>query len=108
MLKDKIATVERGMRERLKELRITFTQRGDKGVSVEAIFKKFLREYLPRRLEVGSGEVIDSKENRSRQTDIVIVNEDHPFTFTQDLLGLFLLKGFVERVRLRQISQVQN
>ena len=93
MLKNKIATVEAQMKARLKELRITFTHPGDKGVSVEDTFRKFLREYLPRRLGVGQGEVIDSKEHRSRQTDIVIVNEDHPFTFTQDLPGLFFIEG---------------
>lgn len=92
-MKEKIAAVESQMTARLEELRITFTHPGDKGVSIEDIFRKFLCEYLPRKLTVGSGEVIDSRGNRSKQTDIVIVNEDHPFTFTQDLPGLFFIEG---------------
>lgn len=93
MMKDKIAAVESQMMARLKELRLTFTHPGDKGVSIEDVFRKFLCEYLPRKLTVGSGEVIDSKWNRSKQTDIVIVTEDHPFTFSQDLPGLFFIEG---------------
>lgn len=93
MMKEKIAAVEAQMTARLKELRVTFTHPGDKGVSIEDIFRKFLCEYLPRKLTVGSGEVIDSNWNRSKQTDIVIVNEYHPFTFTQDLPGLFFIEG---------------
>jgi len=93
MLKDKIAAVEAQMRAKLEEARATFTQPGDKGTSVEVSFRTFLRQYLPRRLEVGNGEIIDSKGRRSKQTDVVIVSEDHPFTFTPDLPGLFLIEG---------------
>jgi len=93
MLKDKIAAVEAQMKARLDELRFTLTHAGDKGVTIEDIFRKFLREYLPRRLEVGVGEVVDSKGHRSNQTDIVIVNDEHPLTFTQNLPGLFFVEG---------------
>jgi len=93
MLKDKIAAVEVQMKAKLNEIRATFAQGGDKGTSVEDSFRAFLRHYLPRRLEVGQGEVIDSRERRSKQTDIVVVNEDHPFTFTADIPGLFFVDG---------------
>jgi len=61
MLKGKIAAVEAQMKARPDELRSTFTCAGDKGVKIEDIFRKFLREYLPRRLEVGVGEVVDTR-----------------------------------------------
>lgn len=93
MLKGKIAAVEAQMKARLDELRLTFGHAGDKGVTIEAVFRKFLREYLPRRLGIGLGEVVDSKEHWSNQTDIVIANEDHPLTFTQNLPGLFFVEG---------------
>jgi len=93
MLKSKIATVEAQMKAKLMEVRATFTHAGDKGISVEDSFRAFLREYLPRRLEVGQGKIICSKGTRSRQTDIVIINEDHPFTFSTDLPGLFFIEG---------------
>jgi len=93
MLKDKITAVEVQMKAKLEEARATFTHPGDKGTSVEDSFRAFLRQYLPRRLEVGNGEIIDRKGRRSGQTDVVIVNEDHPFTFTPDLPGLFFIEG---------------
>ena len=93
MLKDKIAAVEVQMKAKLEEARATFAHPGDKGTSVEDSFRAFLRQYLPRRLEVGNGEITDHKGRRSTQTDVVIVSEDHPFTFTPDLPGLFFIEG---------------
>ena len=93
MLKDKIAAVEVQMKAKLGEARATFAHSGDKGTSVEDSFRTFLTQYLPKRLEVGHGEITDCKGRRSRQTDVVIVNEDHPFTFTPDIPGLFFLEG---------------
>lgn len=93
MLKDKIDAVEVQMKAKLEEARATFTHPGDKGTSSEDSFRAFLRQYLSRRLEVGNGEIIDQKGRRSMQTDVVIVSEDHPFTFTPDLPGLFFIEG---------------
>lgn len=92
-LKEKIAAVEAQMRGVLEEARATFVHSGGKGASIENSFRVFLRQYLPRRLEIGHGEIIDSQGRRSKQTDVVIVNEDHPFTFTPDLPGLFFVEG---------------
>jgi len=93
MLEDMFAEIQKGMRNKLEELRSTFKQSGDKGSSVEKVVRDFLRNYLPRRLEIGTGEIIDSKGHRSGQTDIVIVNEDHPFTFTNNSPSLFFIEG---------------
>jgi len=92
-LKDKIRAVEVQMTAKLEEARATFAHSGDKGTSVEEAFRSFLRLYLPRRLEVGQGEVVDRGGRRSKQTDVVVANEDHPFTFTRDLPGLFFIEG---------------
>jgi len=93
MLKEKIAKVENQMREALAEVRATYNHSGNKGTSTEDFFGKFIRQYLPRRLEIGNGEIIDTKGNRSGQADIVIVNEDHPFTFSPNRPGLFFIEG---------------
>lgn len=94
MLRTKIAAVEQQMRAKLAEIRATFDHAGTKGQHVEEeVFRSFLRQYLPRRLEIGNGEVVDTLGARSSQTDIIIVTEDHPFTFTQDLPGLFFVEG---------------
>jgi len=82
MIKELIAKTEKQMIESLYEVRETFKHSGNKGISNENYFADFLRKYLPRKYEIGNGEIIDSYGNRSGQTDIIIVNEDHPFTFT--------------------------
>jgi hypothetical protein len=92
-LRDKIAAVEEQMRAKLAEIRATLRHAGGKGQQVEEAIRSFLREYLPRRLGVGHGEVIDASGGRSPQTDIVIVTDDHPFTFPRDLPGLFFIEG---------------
>jgi hypothetical protein len=93
MLKDKIAAVEAQLGAKLDEIRATLAHSGDKGALVEEVFRGFLQKYLPRRLAVGHGGIVDLKGQRSRQTDVVIVSEDHPFTFTPDLPGLFFIEG---------------
>jgi hypothetical protein len=94
MLKAKIAAVEVQMRAKLAEIRATLDHAGSKGQRVEEdVFRTFLREYLPRRLEIGHGEVVDTLGARSPQTDVIIATEDHPFTFTRELPGLFFVEG---------------
>ena len=93
ILRDKISAVESQMKLKLDEARATFAQGGDKGSSLEGAFRRFLRQYLPQRLAIGQGEIIDTTNKRSKQTDIVIATEDHPFTFTPDLPGLFFVEG---------------
>lgn len=45
---------------------------GLKGASNEEIVKDFLRQYLPRNLELSTGLVVDSKGGVSRQLDIIV------------------------------------
>ncbi len=92
-LREKIAAIENQMKAKLQEARATFAHPVDKGTSIEVAFRRFLTEYLARRLAVGYGEVIDGNGRRSGQTDVVIANEDHPFTFTPDAPGIFFIEG---------------
>lgn len=93
VLRDILTHVAHQMETRLAEIRMKFSQSGDKGACVEVILREFLSQYLPRRLAVGHGEIVDSNRNRTGQTDVVIVNEDHPFTFTADNPGFFFVEG---------------
>lgn len=93
MFQEMISAAEDQMKARLKEVRAAFANTGDKGNAVEDAFRSFLCQYLPRRLEVGQGEIIDSNGRRSSQTDVVVVSEDHPYTFTPDQPGLFFVDG---------------
>ena len=45
---------------------------GLKGTANEEIVKSFLRQYLPRNLEISSGTIVDSNGGVSRQLDIII------------------------------------
>jgi hypothetical protein len=93
VLRAHIAQVEQQMRSELAKARATFAHNAYRGDEGEAAFRSVLRQFLPRRFELGHGEVIDSFGWRSAQTDVVIANEDHPFIFSPDKPGLFLIEG---------------
>lgn len=108
MIQDKIAKVEKQMIEALAEVRETFKHSGNKGTNNENNFGDFVRQYLPRRMEIGNGEVIDSFGNRSGQADVVIVNEDHPFTFTPNRPGLFFIEGVLSFGEIKTVLTTQE
>lgn len=108
MLRDEFKNVETQMRENLARARARFTHSGNKGASVEDAFRLFLKEYLPRRLAVGHGEVIDLSGSRSMQTDVVVVNEDHPFTFTENSPGLFLIEGVAAAGEVKAVLTTEH
>src|ERR1700730_16202512 len=108
MLKNEFIAIESQMRDNLAKARARFNQAGDKGTSVEEAFRQFLRDYLPRRLAVGHGEIIDSFQNRSTQTDVVIANEGHPFTFGDTSPGLFFIEGVVGVGEVKSILSGAN
>lgn len=57
---------------------------GEKGRENELSLARLLGNLIPRRLAVGSGVVIDSKGNRSRQSDIIIHDPmDQPTVMSQ-------------------------
>jgi len=62
----------RHMRDDLKEQLISHP--AELGTAREEVVRKFLRAYLPKRFEVATGFVFDSKGDLSRQLDIIIVD----------------------------------
>lgn len=92
-MRELLEKLELTMRHQLEEVRAKFQHSGNKGATAEAIVRSVLRDYMPRAYGVGHGEIIDSKGRRSAQTDIVIVTGEHPFTFTTEDPGLFLVEG---------------
>jgi hypothetical protein len=61
-----------------KKLRADFEElsliphKGAKGSEAEDLMKVFLSKHLPKRFAVGSGFIIDKRDNVSKQTDVVI------------------------------------
>lgn len=92
-LVNKINLQEQQMLLKLKEIRSTFEHKGIKGTEVEKQFREFLKFYLPRRLNIGEGEIIDRNFNTTNQVDVVVTDENHPFTFGDGGLGLFFIEG---------------
>ena len=81
------------MQATLVEARASFEHSGNKGSAVEESVRIVLRKYLPRVAAIGQGEVVDSHGNRSRQTDVVVVSEDHPRIYEENGPSLFFVEG---------------
>jgi hypothetical protein len=71
-LADLFEEVANRMRADLEAARKAFTHSGLKGGEFEEIFRRFLRDYLPKSLEISTGQVIDSLGGVSRQLDVII------------------------------------
>ena len=67
------------------EKNIHTTHPGEKGSIGESSSKKSIEKCLPNFIEINSGFVIDSFENKSKQTDLIIHESDCPnFSLGQD------------------------
>ncbi len=104
----KISLIEKQMVAKLEEIRATFTHKGIKGSTVESAFRDFLRMYLPRRLNVGQGEIIDRSFNTSNQVDVIITDENHPFTFSENNAGLFFIEGICASGEIKSILTTEQ
>ncbi|MFA5842431.1 MAG: DUF6602 domain-containing protein [Candidatus Gracilibacteria bacterium] len=95
MIKKEIDAISKQMLAELEKVRESFNHSGNKGTKMETVFAEFLKKYLPKRFEIGCGEIIDSKAKRSGQCDIIITNENHPFSFKPGTRepGLFFIEG---------------
>lgn len=63
--------VSQRMQSDFEEARIALDHPGLKGNVFEEIFKKFLRKYLPRSLDISTGKIVDSKGKVSKQLDVI-------------------------------------
>lgn len=62
--------------------------KGASGEASEVLWIKLLSDYLPRRYEIDSGFVVDSKGNRSQQQDLIIFDRQYsPFVLHQNGLS---------------------
>jgi hypothetical protein len=88
-----LLTVEQGLRLKLDEARFKTSHAGDIGQTVESATRTSLRTYLPRNFGVGHGKVYDAYGDESAQTDIIITNQDHPFSYPPEVNGAYLIDG---------------
>jgi hypothetical protein len=90
---DRFKAYEAELKASLLRTRSSFQHAGIKGSEVETSFRTFLSNHLPRKLTVGTGEILDREARRSPQMDVVISNDDQPFRSEQDTPGLMLIEG---------------
>lgn len=88
------------LKQHLERLKLAFNEASSKFKTPEDVaqhrenaLKVFLREFLPPTFILGKGEIIDSNGNRSRQVDVIICNQYHPFTISSSGYGLFFAEG---------------
>lgn len=66
----------------------------------ETFVDKFLRSHLPAHLVIGSGFVIDWRQGRSRQQDIVLYRSDLP-KLNIDQYDYFFIEGVVGTIEVK-------
>ncbi len=64
--------VAKQMRSDFEKAQKAVNQPGLKGASFEETFRTFLKEYLPRSLDISTGVLVDSLGSISRQLDVII------------------------------------
>lgn len=66
-------------------IRESLSHSGLKGTSLEKEFKKFLRDYLPKSIEISSGQIVDSNGKQSKQIDIILHDSQKtPYMYDED------------------------
>ena len=93
ILKERIDILQKQMLLRLEEIRATYRHSGNKGTNAEQILREFLRYFLPTYHRVGHGEVIDQNGANSRQLDVIVTNEYHPFLNDLSTPSVFIIEG---------------
>lgn len=94
-LKAKLSAIEDKLSASLAEVRAELSHQGSKGARVEEELRQFLRAHLPSSYSCGHGEIIDVSGMTSKQMDVVVTNEFHPFKYGESTPGLFLVEGVV-------------
>lgn len=102
-LEELFESKESSLQSKFEEIRSQFDHSGLKGDEGEEIVREFLSEYLPRNYGYGNGEIIDSEGTVSREVDIAICNQFHPFTYSKDGRGLLFVEGVEAVVEVKSV-----
>lgn len=98
-----LVKVEEGLRLTLEQARLETDHGLTIGEEAEAAVRAMLRGYLPNGFGVGRGHVHDAYGDKSRQTDVVIANPDHPLTYPEaEKAGTYVVDGVSAAGRSKQ------
>lgn len=92
-LREALASQDIVLQASLAKSRSDFNHAGNKGDAVESAVRQFIRAHLPRKFDIGTGEVIDRFGNRSPQADVIILNDEQPFVHPPETHGVYLAEG---------------
>jgi len=82
------------------EMTSRFTHNGMKGQAREKLIEEFLSDVYPQNYIFGTGEILDSNDDTSRQADIVTYDDDMPIL---DYSGVnhFLSEGVMAHIEVK-------
>lgn len=82
-----------GVRASLDKTKNEFSQGTLKGNDGERIVREKVKKYLPRKYGFANGQIIDSHGGESKEVDIAICNDGHPFTYEDGGQGILFIEG---------------
>jgi len=71
------------------------------GSAREFLVKRVLKSVLPSIIHTGSGRIIDSKNNCSKQIDIIIYDSRFPIFEIESGIGLYLIEGVISCIEIK-------
>lgn len=74
---------------------------GRLGAERETIIRKVLQRVIPDTYEIGSGQIIDANNSRSKQIDIVIARKDFPQIRFNDRTANYLAESVVATLEIK-------
>jgi hypothetical protein len=71
------------------------------GDAREVLVREVLSTFLPKSLQIGTGQIIDGRRNHSRQIDVVIYDSRFPVFRTLGTQDIFMLEGVLATVEVK-------
>ena len=78
------------------------------GDAREALIRRVLLRILPSIYEVGSGEIVDSSGEHSRQMDIVIARRDFPSLLLPSGSKVFLIESVLATIEVKSVLNAEK
>lgn len=71
------------------------------GDARESFIRDILKRFLPNNILIGSGQVVDSQGNKSKQIDIIIYRNDFPILRTFGSSDVYLIEGVIATIEVK-------
>ncbi|MDQ2192975.1 MULTISPECIES: DUF6602 domain-containing protein [unclassified Vibrio] len=78
------------------------------GDARESFIRDILENFLPSSIVIGSGQIIDQYEGRSKQIDIIIYRRDFPVLQTFGSADVYLIEGVLATIEVKSMLDKEN